>query len=146
MLFSRTKKITGTLALVGVLVATAAIGFAQHEHGGMGGKRGGFANRGGAGRLFSKLDLTDAQQAQIRTIAEHYEQSTAALRGQLRQSRKSDFDPLSGAAFDEAAVRQTVQSRMAAQVELEVAHARMLSEMYAVMTPEQKSRLAERRQ
>jgi Spy/CpxP family protein refolding chaperone len=43
-------------------------------------------------------------------------------------------------------VRSAAQARANAQVELEVSRARMMSEMYAVLTPEQKTQLATERQ
>lgn len=55
--------------------------------------------------------------------------------------------PLDGLKeFDEAAVRSAAQARAAAQVELEVARARAQSQVYAVLTAEQKAKLAELRQ
>lgn len=81
-----------------------------------------------------------AQQTQIDQIAERYRENFAP------PSAEDHRDPLAGiedGTFDEAAVRAAAQARAAKFVELEVARARMFSEMYAVLTPEQKSRLAE---
>jgi periplasmic protein CpxP/Spy len=139
MNLSRTKKVVGVVALAIVLVTTAVIGFAQE------GRRGGGGHRGGFGHAFRSLDLTEAQQSQLRQIMERNRQSTASLREQLKANRGAGRDMLSTGAFDEQAVRSAAQTRAAAQVELEVARARMLSEMYAVLTPEQKAQLAEKR-
>lgn len=138
------KRFAGAAVLALTLVASAVVGVAQQGRG-FGGKHGGFGgHRGGFGRMFGGLDLTDAQRTQIQQIAERYRQSTNALREQAHAAGQgaNAFD----GTFDEAAVRAAAQRRAAAQVELEVAHARMYSEMYAVLTPEQKARLAEMRQ
>ena len=149
MKFINGKKATGGLTLAAVallaVVVAAANGFSQAA-GHTGGKHGGRGRHDGvAGHLFRGLDLTDAQQTQIKQIAARYHESTASLREQLRASRNAEADVLNGGAFNEQAVRAAAQSRAAAQVELEVAHARMFSEMYAVLTAEQKTKLAERR-
>ena len=47
------------------------------------------------------------------------------------------------AAFDEAAVRKAAQARAGIEVELEVAHARAMSQIFSVLTAEQKAKLAE---
>ena len=116
-----------------------------HGEGGRGGgRRGGF---GPFGRFGAELDLTDAQQEQLRQIAERYRDSFRAQDGERgRRQERDEFDPLAGGSFDEAAVRRAAQARADAQVEREVAHARMTYEMYNVLTAEQKAQLAAARQ
>lgn len=142
MIWSKTKSVAGALALVLMLVAITVVGFAQ----GRGGHGRGVDHRGGFGRMFRSVDLTEAQRTQIEQIAERHRQSTAQLREQLKANREGRADALDSGAFNEQAVRSAAQARAAAQVELEVAHARMFSEMYAVLTPEQKTQLAVERQ
>ena len=55
-------------------------------------------------------------------------------------------DELKDGAFDEAAARAAAQARANVHVELDVAHARMMSQIYALLTAEQKAKLAELRQ
>lgn len=109
-----------------------------------GGRRGGF---GPFGRFGAELNLTEAQLEQMRQIEERYRatfQSQRRARGQREE--RAAFDPLAGGAFDESAVRAAAQARANAQVEREVAHARMTFEMYNVLTGEQKAQLASARQ
>jgi Spy/CpxP family protein refolding chaperone len=47
-----------------------------------------------------------------------------------------------GAEFNEAAVRSAAEARAKLQVEMEVSHARMMSQMFAVLTAEQRAQLA----
>lgn len=160
MQLTGTRKIIGGLALAGALALTGVVGFAQQQttqgqdgskerternwrggrEGGRGGREGGFA-----GRFAEKLSLTDAQKEQMKQIAARYRESGKALRQQGRGERDG-FDALKGGTFDEAAVRAAAQARANARVEMEVAHARMMSEMYNVLTPEQKAQLAAERQ
>ena len=145
-----TKKriIGGAVAFAAALMMTVAA-FAQHRPGGPGGHRGPGRHGGPGGPVnllghFSQvLDLTDAQKAQIKQIEESFRESTKSLHEQLRANGGGPFDALKGGTFDEAAVRAAAQARAAVHVELEVAHARMLSQVFAVLTAEQRAKLAE---
>lgn len=157
------RKLTGGLALAGAIALTGVVGFAQTgqnqnekprgERGwgrgeGHGEGRGG-GHRGGGfmgGRFAEKLNLTDAQKAQMEQIEERFRQQTQSLREQGRGERGGDFDAFNGGTFNESAVRAAAQARANRQVEMEVAHARMMFEMYNVLTPEQKSQLEADRQ
>jgi len=109
--------------------------------------RGGFGRRGpgGLGPL-AGLNLTDAQKEQIKQIHETFDASTKALREQMRALHDNDTaDPLSG-NFDEAAFRSAAEARAKIQVEMEVQHAKMMSQVATILTPEQKAQLAERQE
>jgi protein CpxP len=110
---------------------------------GMRGMRG-----GGFGRFAENLNLTDAQKAQIEQIAARYRETAKAGRQQRQGGggRERGFDAFNGGTFNEAEVRAAAQARANAQVEREVAHARMMSELYAVLTAEQKAQLTAERQ
>lgn len=150
---SNWKKMSGVIAIAGALLLTMAIvGFSQGPGGGRGPRERGFHGgpggppRDGLGPLGRDLNLSDDQKAQIKKIRDSFEESTKALRDQLRTQHESQPDPLGGGAFDEAAVRTAAQARAAVQIELEVAHARMASQIFSVLTPEQKTQLAAKRQ
>jgi Spy/CpxP family protein refolding chaperone len=157
MQLTRTRKIIGGLALAGTMALSGIVGFAQQgttqdggknrgswgrgEHGGhhKGGMRG-----GGFGRFAENLNLTDAQKAQMEQITARYRETAKAGR-QQRQERGA-FDPFNGGTFNEAEIRAAAQARANARVEREVAHARMMSELYNVLTAEQKAQLTAQRQ
>jgi protein CpxP len=122
------------------------------ERGG-GHKKGGRGMHGGggggfAGRFAGELNLTDAQKAQMDQITARYRETAKAGRQQRqgRGERRGGFDAFNGGTFNEAEVRAAAQARANAQVEREVAHARMMSELYAVLTAEQKAQLTAQRQ
>lgn len=167
MKLTGTKKILGGVALAGTLALTGIVGFAQQGTQEQGGKdraerqegRGGRGGREGRkgrhgmggeegfmGRFAEKLNLTDAQKQQMQQIAARFKESTKALREQERGGRDKGFDAFNGGTFNEAAVRAAAQARANMHVEMEVARARMMSEMFAVLTPEQKAQLAAERQ
>ena len=167
MQLTRTRKIIGGLALAGTMALSGIVGFAQQgttqgtqggdknrgewsrgEHGQKGGR--GMRRGGGgfAGRFAEKLNLTDAQKAQMDQITARYRETAKAGRQQRqgRDGRRGGFDAFNGGTFNEAEVRAAAQARANAQVEREVAHARMMSELYAVLTAEQKAQLTAERQ
>ena len=142
------------LAVVAALTLTAGVlaqqggrerGFGGPPHGGPG--RGGPRGFGGPlGPLTRGLNLTDAQKEQVSKLVAAFEESTKSLREQSHKAGGGPFAGLTEGAFDEAAIRSAEQARANAQVELEVAHARLMSQVYALLTDEQKATLAERRQ
>jgi Spy/CpxP family protein refolding chaperone len=153
------KKIIGAIMLAGTMLLVGAIGFAQQPSQGQNGEaRGGrqWHGRGGKGRggmkggfgggHFARLNLTDAQKLQMEQIAARYRESFKAQRQQGRGGERGGFDAFNGGTFNEAAVRAAAQARANARVEMEVARARMMSEMYNVLTAEQKAQLAQERQ
>ena len=154
------RKIIGAITLAGTMLLVGVIGFAQQAatqgqggqerswHGKGGKGRGGMRGGGGmGGRFFEKLNLTDAQREQMKQIAARYHESFKAQR-QQGPGRRGDggFDAFNGGTFNEVAVRAAAQARANARVEMEVARARMMSEMYNVLTAEQKAQLAAARQ
>jgi len=166
MRFKGSRKIVGGLALSAGIALTGVVAVAQQQQepaqgGGQGRAErqwgpegGGKGRRGGrdgggifGGRFAERLNLSDAQREQLRQIEERYQATFRAQherRGAEQQQR--GFDPLAGGVFDEAAVRAAAQARANAQVEREVAQARMMHEMYNVLTAEQKAQLAAERQ
>jgi protein CpxP len=164
MKMNSARKFMGGLALAGAIALTGVVSFAQQTGQGQndgprgernwGGEgRGGGHRKGGFGREgregvgpFGNLNLTDAQKAQMQQIADRFRQSTEAMREQGRGERGGDFDALKGGTFNESAVRAAAQARANRQVEMEVARARMMFEMYNVLTPEQKAQLEADRQ
>jgi Spy/CpxP family protein refolding chaperone len=158
-----TRKIAGGLTLAALFALTGVAALAQQtgpaqgtqgdgqraerQWGQKGDRMGRRGDRGGdfAGP-FERLNLTDAQREQMSQIADRYRQTFEGQRERRGEGRRGGFDPLAGGAFDEAAVRAAAQARANAQVEREVAQARMMYEMYNVLTAEQKSQLAAERQ
>jgi periplasmic protein CpxP/Spy len=154
------KKMSAVVAITGaLLLMLAVVGLSQQggRHGGPGREggpgRGGFrggpggpGGRDGLGPLARDINLTDEQKAQIKKIADSFEESTKALHEQMRALHENERDAPKDGAFDEAAVRASAQARANVQIELEVAHARMMSQVFSVLTAEQKAQLAAKRQ
>lgn len=142
----------GALVVV-ALSLTGLVGFAQQGPGaggpppGMGGPHGRGGPGGPGGELFGpmgrELNLTDAQKAQVKQLEDSFRDSTKSLSEKMRSLHEAEMSSLMSGAFDEAAVRAAAQERAAVQVELDVAHAKLMSQIMGVLTPEQKAKLAQ---
>src|SRR3989449_313016 len=110
-----------------------------------GGFRGGPGPGDGLGPLARDLNLTDDQKAQMKKNTDSFCESDKALHDQLRPLHERETEPISG-TFDEAAGRAPAQAPRKIQIELEVSHAKMMSQIAAVLTADQKAQLAAKRQ
>jgi Spy/CpxP family protein refolding chaperone len=137
MKFVSSKMSLAALAIV--LVAGVAI--AQRP----GGPRGGGDFFGGPmlGFFSDYLDLSDAQQTQIKQIIAKEKPALAPLFQQEMQSHEQMMQLIQSGSFDEA--KATAIAAQGAQIhaQLEVQHARVASEAYQVLTAEQKTKLAQ---
>lgn len=126
--------------VLSVAMATAA--FSQtvvKTHQGMG-HRGGFSHM--LGFYTDYLDLTDAQQAQMKDIIAKEKPSIQPLMQQLRQGHQQMSQLEQAATFDEAKVRAAASQQTQVMTELMVQKARIKSELMAVLTPDQKDKMA----
>jgi Spy/CpxP family protein refolding chaperone len=143
----RIKLVAFASALFVALTLTAAVAFARQEGHGPHGPGGPHGPHGGSivEHLSRALDLTDAQKTQVRQIEDNLRETTKPLHEQLFKLGGGPLDGFKD-GFDEAAVRSAAQARANIQVELEVAHAKAMSQIYALLTDAQKAKLAEIRQ
>lgn len=146
------KKLSLMATGVVILLTTALVVFSQQpprpprgpmapgSHGGPGGP-GGPREFGLFGPFGRELNLTDDQKTQIKNIEDSFRDNNKALFDQMRALHEQQGDPTNG-AFDEAAVRAAAEARAKVQVELEVSHAKMMSQIFNLLTAEQKAQLA----
>ena len=115
-------------------------------HGGFGGRRGP-GGPGGPGilnpRILHQLDVTDAQREQIRTLVEANREANQALHEQLRANHEAVRAASLTTTFDEGQVRALIAAGEAIRTDLALSEARLTSQVYALLTPEQRAELAE---
>ena len=144
------KTLTLAIASVAALVImTAAVVVSQGPQGSQGeppgpGFRRGPGPRDGVLPMLRDLNLTEDQKAQIKKIMESEMGTTKELHDSLRSLHESEPEPFS-TNFDEAAVRVAAEARAKIDVELQVAHARTMSQVAAVLTAEQRQQLSARK-
>ena len=94
------------------------------------------------GYYIHKLDLTEAQQAQVKAIMTKEKPTIQPLMLQMAQGHAQLREQVMSGSFDEAKVRDLAAQQSQAMTEIIVQYARTGSEMVQVLTPEQKTKLA----
>jgi len=116
-------------------------GFGRHERGGWHGHGGGF----GGERMLAGLKLSEDQEDKVFTIMHT---NAPAVREQMKALRKA-HESLRGFAtsdkFDDARARSLVDAVTKAESQLMLLHIRAEHSIYAVLTPEQRAKLEERK-
>lgn len=126
---------------VGVAVLLLAVGVvvaAAQGHGRHGGGFGGFGMP--LQYMTDVLDLNQTQQTQIKAILDAEKPNMKAMRDQQRDFRKQMDEATKGGSFDEAKVRAIAQQQSQGFVEMAVAHARVKSKIWNVLTPAQRQK------
>jgi Spy/CpxP family protein refolding chaperone len=147
LIMTRTKTIL--IALVAVLAIAAvpflyAQGARMHGHGDHGGQDGGF----GGGMLFrhlsklqSELNLTDAQVAQIKQIADDTKTQNAPYRDQLKGGFAAVAKTLIANPNDTAAAQAILDQQSVAKRAVQTNILAAASKALNVLTPEQRTKL-----
>jgi protein CpxP len=119
------------MALAAGLAATAS---AQHK--GMG-----FSRNNGwmLKHMIKQLDLTEAQQTQIKGIMASEKTKIKPMMQQLRQNQQAEDASMNG-TFDENQARAFANKQAQLMTDLIVEKERMRSQVYAVLTPEQRQK------
>jgi len=102
--------------------------------------------KGNHSGLFKKLNLTDAQKDEIKAITTEERSKIKPLTQQLKAGRKQLNALRKSGPFDEAKVRSIARGQADAMTELIVVQERMHSRVYAVLTPEQRTKAEELQQ
>jgi Spy/CpxP family protein refolding chaperone len=92
-----------------------------------------------------ELKLSEDQKAQLTNIIIKYQGQRAALRTSVMETRKNVVAVLKAEKFDEENARKAFRETFEIRENLFVLRAKMLSEMKAVLTPQQLQMLQERK-
>ena len=122
-----------TIGAAVLLVAAAAIAEGRHGYGGPGGFR----------HMLKQLDLTSAQQDQVKAIWAKEKPAVQPLMQQMRQNHSAMSALEASGPFDEAKTRALVTQNSQTMIELQVEHARIKSEIMQILTADQKAKLAQ---
>ena len=94
-----------------------------------------------AAHIARRLDLTDAQQAKVKSILEAERQNVAPLFAQAAKNRQQLHEATANGKFDEAQVRAIAAQQAQTMTELIVAKERVKAKIYnEVLTPEQRTK------
>jgi len=139
---SRIAKITAFGALALALIAGIAL--AQTPEGGKSMHRGMHRGMMGMGMGFLHgLNLTDEQHAQVKQIFQAEKPTIKPLMQQEAQSHQQMMQLITSGAFDQAKVTAIAQQEAQVHVQLQVEHAKMASQIYALLYSTQKAKVAD---
>jgi protein CpxP len=139
---NRMSRPIAVAAAAALLVTSLAAGaLAQGGRGPRGEGHRGF----GMGRGFAGLNLTDAQREQIRDIRQRHEAEMKEARAKVDTARAGHRQAVEAIPVDEGRIRATSQALAEAQADMAVLRARVHSEIFALLTPEQQAKAKELR-
>ena len=136
------KKRTIAILAVAILAIGAVFVVAQKvaRHGGHGS---GFGRMHGAGLMLRELNLTDDQKAKVKTIMETSKTTVQPLMASLRDNHKKLADLTANGAFDETQVQALATEQGDLMAKLIVEKERVKSQIFAILTDEQKAKAAQ---
>jgi len=108
------------------------------KHRGQRGKRRG-------GMMFRGLNLTGEQKASLKQIHQSFNERTKALRQELRAKRQELRQANTGTTFNEALATQKLTESASLRAKLMGERFKLRQEMLAVLTPEQKTQMEQKR-
>lgn len=131
------KKYTIIGVAILAMLLIAALGFAQAA------KRGGHEHGMFGERMAQQLGLSDAQQQQIKSILQAEKPKMQPLMQELRQERQQMNSLTESGNFDEGAVRAAASKQAQTETDLAVERARVKAQIFAVLTPDQRTKAQE---
>jgi len=123
-----------------VALLATSVAFAQGPRGG-----GPFGGRGGRGPFgpggleLNQLNLSDTQRQQVREIRERYREQTQQVAQRLNAVAEKQRQAIETLPVNETLITSATQDMTAAQVEMAIQEARLNSEIWSVLTPEQQA-------
>jgi periplasmic protein CpxP/Spy len=126
---------TRILTIGAAVLLAAAAAIAQGPHG--------FGSDGDFHHMLRQLDLTSDQHAQVKAIFEKEKPTLEPLMQQMHQNHAAMSALEAAGPFDEVKTRALATQNSQTMVELEVEHSRIKSEVMQILTPEQKTKLAQ---
>jgi periplasmic protein CpxP/Spy len=127
--------------LLAAVCTVAMFGTAAVAQEGPRGPRDGF---GGAAMGLRGLDLSDAQKAQVKQIMSAERPTLKPLMQQEKQDRQQMTALVRGGSFEEAKAMPIAAQEAQVHSQIAVERAKIEAQIYQLLTPEQKSKLAER--
>lgn len=144
---TRFRSLTTGLVVAGLLAGGAA--FAQGPRDGgpaaQGGRAGARGSMRGPGVMLRGLNLTDAQQQQVRDIRERYREGVQQAQQRVREAMAAQRAAVDAVPLNEGAIRAATFVLAEAQTEAAIQQARIGSEIWAVLSDAQREHVNARR-
>ena len=123
-----------------VALLATSVAFAQGPRGG-----GPFGGRGGRGAFgpggleLNQLNLSDTQREQVREIRGRYREQTQQVAQRLNAAAEKQRQAIETLPVNETLITSATQDMTAVQVDMAIQEARLNSEIWSVLTPEQQA-------
>jgi protein CpxP len=126
------------IAAVAVIALAAGVVYAQGPRGGGPGGRG----RGLFGGLpLRELQLSDAQQQQVKDIRSRHQADMRDAMSRLAAARQAQQKAVEAIPADESRIAALTQDKVQAEADVAIQASRLNSEIWSVLTPDQQTRL-----
>jgi len=133
------NRLRWTAAVAVVALLAGGLVYAQ---GPRGGRPGGPGGRGPlAGLPLRELQLSDAQQEQVRQIRSRHEAQVRDAMTKVETARRAQRKAVETVPADEAQITSLTQDMVQAEVDVAIQASRLNSEIWSVLTPDQQSQL-----
>ena len=135
-----------SIFLVGAAGLALAVGlaFAQAESGHSGMHRGGHMMGGPEfGRILHQLNLTDDQKAQVKQIFQAEKANMNPLMQQEGQAHLQLMQLITSGNFDQGKATAIASEEAQTHIQLEVEHAKIGSQIYQLLSSDQKAKVAD---
>jgi len=132
---NRFRSLTVTAALAALLAGGVAFAQAPDGGGRAGRGRGGFGP--GGGLPLRALNLSEAQQEQVRTLTQQYREQNRTAAERLRTAMDAQRKGVATIPVNEELIRSTTRELAEAQAEVAIQQARLQTEIFGLLTPEQ---------
>jgi protein CpxP len=142
----RMKTIVGSMLAVATSAVLVTAHVVAHQENGQEGRRPGPGrmHRGFGGGFdglpLRDLDLTEAQQQEIRAIHEQNREAGRAVGEKLMTARRALQDAAMAESIDESAIRAAAGALANAEAEAAVSRARVHAQVWKLLTPEQQEK------
>jgi Spy/CpxP family protein refolding chaperone len=93
----------------------------------------------GPGLPLAQLNLSEQQQEQFRTLREQYREQARTAEERLNAARTAQRKAVETIPVNEAVIRSATQELVEAQTEAAIHQARLRSEIFALLTPDQQA-------
>ncbi len=121
------------LLVIGVGGAVHAQGDGPRRHRPFGPGRGGFVGLAG-------LDLTEAQREQVREVVQRHRSEMQEAGKRLHEAHRAQRAAVEAMPVNEGLIRSTTQTLANAQTDMALVQARIHSEVWTLLTPEQQEK------
>ena len=132
-----------TLAVGAALLVVAGLAVGVSAQGEGFGRRGKFGPGGGGFPGLGRLELTDAQREQVRDVMQRHRGELQDVGKRLREAYAAQRNSVETVPVNEGLIRSTSQTLATAQTDMALVRARMHTEVWSLLTPEQQQKAKE---